>query len=269
MKSKLIAGLILMMAVSLTAHGGTELTTDTKEMVTPPSLRSDAGFYVGVYGGAQFATGYGNQRQTFTGTSASAAAIGVPPGTTIVPSSSISSGWGGAGGIKAGYNFESFGLTDALRLQPGVEAEALYLGTTSTSSGSFLGASGSSSTSYNSAAWFLNGILRLKTGTLFTPYIGAGVGGEYLSLHSDAVVPAVGAHFTGITGDDVDFAGQAFAGFDIALNDHWSLFSEYKFIDALGTDVKVSNFGGTGLDYRFKPDQIQQHLVVAGLKYTF
>jgi transposase len=93
------------------------------------------------------------------------------------------------------------------------------------------------------------------------------IGQCYLTLHSDATIP--GAHFTGITGSDVDFAGQALAGFDISLGDHWSIFTEYKFIDAVGTDLKVSNYGGTGLDYRFKPDQIQQHLAVAGLKYNF
>jgi hypothetical protein len=256
------------MTVSLSVYAGTDYK-DTKEMAITPELRSDAGFYVGVYGGAQFATDYGNQRQTFSGTPASAAAIGVPAGSNIIPSSSFDSGWGGAGGIKVGYNFESLEACEGLRLQPAVEAEALYLGTTSTSSGGFLGFNGSDSTSYNSAAWFLNGILRFKNSSIFTPYIGLGAGGEYLTIHSDATVPTIGAHFTGITGSDVVFAGQALAGFDISLATHWDIFTEYKFIDAVGTDIKVSNYGGTGLDYRFKPDQIQQHLIVAGIKYNF
>jgi len=268
MKSTLMAVAILGSIFSISVYAGPD-TKDMKELRVTPTLQSDAGFYIGVYGGAQFVTDYGNQRQTFTGTPASAAAVGIPAGSNVIPSSSFDSGWGGAGGIKAGYNFESCEVSDELRLQPAIEAEALYLGTTSTSTGGALGFNGSSSTSYNSAAWFVNGILRFKNNSIVTPYLGLGVGGEYVTIHSDATIPATGAHFTGITGNDVDFAGQALAGFDISLSDHWSLFTEYKFIDAVGTDLKVSNYGGTGLDYRFKPDQIQQHVAVAGLKYNF
>lgn len=267
MKIKFIASVVLFAAAFVSVHAGTD-SKDMKEMVTPPTLRPEAGPYVGVYGGAQFATDYGNQRQTFTGTAGSP----LPAGSTIIASSNITSDWGGVGGIKAGYNFESFPICDtlSLRLQPAVEAEALYLGTTSTTTLSASGVSASENTSYNSAAWFVNGILRFKNESIVTPYVGLGVGGEYLTTHADATtnVPGVG-HVTGIDGSDVDFAGQALAGFDVTVAPHFDIFTEYKFIDAFGTDIKTANIAGSGIDYRFKPDQIQQHLIVAGLKYNF
>ncbi|MCE0482912.1 MAG: porin family protein [Methylacidiphilales bacterium] len=265
MKLTFLSSMILLMGASLLAYAG----TDMKEMAITPTLRTDSGFYAGVYGGAQFDTDYGNQRQTLSGTPASAGAVGVPAGSNIIPSSHFDAGWGGAGGIKFGYTFNSFGACQGLRLQPALEAEALYLGTTSTDTLNAVGLTGSGKQSYNSAAWFVNGILRFKLDSMITPYVGVGVGGQYLTLHSDATIPSLGAHVTGINGSDVDFAGQALAGFDINLATHWDLFTEYKFIDAVGTDLKVSNVGGTGLDYRYKPDQIQQHLIVAGVKYNF
>ena len=239
-----------------------------KEVASTPASASDAGFYAGVYGGAEFDTDYGNSRQTFTGTSSSAGTLA--PGSTVTPHSSFNAGWGGVGGIKFGYNFASFPVANTLRLQPAVETEALYLGTTSTGTLSAGGISASSSSSYNSAAWFVNGILRFKNQSIVTPYIGIGVGGEYITSHTSATTNVSGVNnVTGINGSDVDFAGQALAGFDVKLATHWTLFTEYKFIDAIGTDSKSSNLAGTGIDYRFKPDQIQQHLITAGVKYNF
>ena len=63
-------------------------------------------------------------------------------------------------------------------------------------------------------------------------------------------------------------AAQGLFGIDVAITDHISLFTEYKFIEAIGTDAKNANVGA-GSTYRFKPDQIQQNLITAGVKYTF
>ena len=263
--------------LSFSAYAGTDMK-DMKEMRVTPELRSDAGPYVAAYGGSEFDTGYGDKRET----------ISTDTGSTFSDHDDIHSGYGGVGGIKGGYNFESFPICDTwnLRLQPAVEAEALYLGTDAY--GGFNGPTvpfpgvfvaqapppivtqGTTKQSFNSAAWFINGILRLKNNSIITPYIGAGVGGEYITIHGEAFSNIPGnTHITGLNGSDLDFAAQALAGFDIALFSHFSIFTEYKFIDALGTDAKTSNVGGTSYTYRFKPDQIQQHLIVAGLKYSF
>ncbi len=260
MKFQTLLVMMVSGAFTVSASGGTD-TKDVKAM-SVPTVNSDAGFYVGVYGGAQFDTSFGDQRQVIDGGGRS----------ERIGGTNVTADWGGAGGIKAGYKFESFPICDtlSLRLQPAVEAEALYLGTTGTASTELIGPPATEHTSYNSAAWFVNGILRFKNKTIVTPYIGAGVGGEYVTTHADATFDVPRApHITGIGGSDVDFAGQALAGFDVAIAPHFDVFTEYKFIDAVGTDIKTNNIAGSGLEYRFKPDQIQQHLITAGVKYSF
>jgi opacity protein-like surface antigen len=286
-KSALVA--LLVMLLNVPAFAGTE----TKDMTSATeAVQSDAGFYVGAYGGAEFATNYGNDRQTFdpkppngspvfpTGFLSSAFLSG-----NSVSNDSIHSDYGAVGGIKAGYNFDSFAISDSMkmRLQPAVEAEALYLGTSSTSpfsgpagTSNFIGfltpfsTGGTITNSFNSAAFFVNGILRLKNSSIFTPYIGLGIGAEYITIHTDITdnFPS-NSHLTGMNENDLDFAAQVLVGFDVAITKHFSLFTEYKFIDALGTDASTENVGSTGYTYGFKPDQIQQNVAVVGLKYTF
>lgn len=229
---------------------------DVKQMA--PANESDAGFYVAAYGGAQFDTNYGDNRQTVT----------TATGSTETTNARIHSGWGGVGGIKGGYNFQSF---DAgflgVRLQPAVEAEALYIGNDSHSTHTFAAADFGHFTS-NSGDFFVNGILRFKNSSMVTPYVGIGAGLQYITTHGTLVAPGGTLAATGLDTSDLDFAAQGLAGFDIALCNHISVFTEYKFIDAIGTDGKSTDIGG-GSTYRLKPDQLQQNLITAGVKYTF
>jgi opacity protein-like surface antigen len=255
----------LAVALTLPVFAGTDtaptVASDSKDMkdvkqVAPTVQQSDAGFYVAALGGVNFDTWYGNNRQTLSSRT----------GSTISSQSDIDSGWGGVGGVKIGYNFES---TSAgfLLLQPAVELEGLYVGMNASNSANVFGAGNSEHFSTNSADVFLNGILRFKTGSIITPYIGLGVGGQYLTQHA-VITPAAGGPITGLDTSDFDFAAQGLFGIDVAITEHLSLFTEYKFIEAIGTDAKNANVGA-GSTYRFKPDQIQQNLITAGVKYTF
>jgi hypothetical protein len=261
MKTQLIATAAFT-SLCLSAYAGTDMV-DTKGMMqTSPTLRSDAGFYVAVEGGAQFSTDYGDNKQTFSG----------PGGGTATTTTTIHSNWGGVGGIRAGYMFNSFPVCDTmhLRLQPAVEAEALYIGDDSHAT-DLAGPGSSEHFTSNSGDFFLNGILRFKNSSIVTPYVGVGAGLQYLTTHGSIAVPAAGVTDTGLDTSDLDFAGQALIGFDVAVCNHVSIFTEYKFIDALGEDGKSTNVPGAlgGGTYRFKPDQIQQNLITAGIKYSF
>jgi hypothetical protein len=68
---------------------------------------------------------------------------------------------------------------------------------------------------------------------------------------------------------DLDFAPQGLFGLDVQIYRHIPLFSEYKFVDAIGNDGKSSNIAGLSITYRFKPKQVQQNLIAAGVKYSF
>jgi len=234
--------------------GSSKDPKDMKDMKQISSTsNSDAGFYVAAYGGTQFSTDYGNNRQTIGG------GLFGSEGT----SASINSGWGGVGGLKAGYNFNSFPIANfmSLRLQPAVEAEGLYIGDNSHAR-DLAGLGSSEHFSSNSGDFFVNGILRFKNSSIVTPYVGVGAGLQYITTHGSIEAPAAGVTVTGLDTSDVDFAAQALVGVDVAVTNHISVFSEYKFIDALGTNADAGS-------YHFKPDQIQQNLITAGVKYSF
>lgn len=253
----------LVAALTLPAFAGTDMapaphdSKDMKDMKQMAPATSDAGFYVAAYGGAQFDTDYGNNRETLSA-----------GGGNVSAHQKIHSSWGGVGGIKAGYNFESFPISNfmSLRLQPAVEAEALYIGDNSHADSVFTPGENMKFSS-NSGDFFLNGILRFKNSSIVTPYIGLGVGGQYLTQHA-TLTGAGGAKLDGLDTSDFDFAVQGLFGIDVAITEHVSLFTEYKFIDAFGTDAKNSNVLGNAT-YRFKPDEIEQNLITAGVKYSF
>jgi opacity protein-like surface antigen len=240
----------------MSQHDGKDMK-DMKQMTQ--TSESDAGFYVAALGGAQFDTQYGDNRQTLTAA-----------GTTAGTNADLHSHWGGVGGIKAGYNFQSFPVNFMnLRLQPAVEAEGLYIGSDDVHSTNTFAPGMNSHISTNSGDFFVNGILRFKNNSRVTPYVGVGAGLQYITTHGTLDGgPAGTAPSTGLDTSDLDFAGQALFGLDVAVCNHISLFTEYKFIDAIGTDGKSTNAAG-GATYRFKPDEIQQNLITAGVKYTF
>ena len=260
----------LMVAFTTSVFAGTEMAPSGKDMkqVTASIAPSDAGFYIGAFGGANFDTWYGNNKQT----------VSLPGGSTVTSTAELRSGWGGVGGIKIGYNFQSSDTGwDNLRLQPAVEVEGLYIGGSGRSTNSFVTPSATKFSS-TSGDFFVNGILRFKNGSIFTPYIGTGVGLQYITTHGDyqdaialnnALNLPVGSHVhaTGLDTSDLDFAAQALIGVSVSLTSHITLFTEYKYIDALGTDGKATFLGND--TYRFKPDQIQQNLITAGITYNF
>ncbi len=64
-----------------------------------PPPPTDTHYYVAAYGGAQWSTGYGDNRQ---------ASNPFPIyGTNNTTSTTIHSNWGGVGGVKFGYMFDS------------------------------------------------------------------------------------------------------------------------------------------------------------------
>ena len=222
-------------------------------------------FYVAVYGGANFSQNYGNDH-------ASASIPGFGGGSA---KGANSGDWGSVGGVKFGYEFRAWEYRK-FHITPALEVEGLYLGSGLNSSYgiNLKGTSftSNSHTNFNDAALFVNGILNFKNESMFTPYLGVGVGGEYVNadethsqLAADGATVGSGTNHA----NDIDFAVQGIAGLNARLNEHWSLFTEYKFIAVINPSLNYSNVAQTGTDYRFHPDYIGQHIVTAGVKYNF
>jgi len=245
--------------------------SDMKEIAPPQVSTSDAGTYIAVFGGANFAQDYGNKR-----TEVSSPFL---PGLAIdVRGTDSSDHIGGVGGIKFGYNFESIELGGDFRFQPAVEGEVFYLGTKQNVSynQTVVGVpvSASITNDQNNVAFMVNGIGRFKTGTLVTPYVGAGIGAEYFDVTNASA--SISSPISGSVGlpstNDITLALQGLIGVEFQLADHWSLFTEYKYLAAINPSFAFGNtasLGGIGIDGKFDPDYIGQHLGIAGIKYSF
>ena len=186
---------------------------------------------------------------------------------------------GGMGGLKVGYNFESLPVANHFAIQLALEGEAYYSGdrlSTRSSFGPGDGTSGDFSLhgNMNNVAAMINGLLRVKTGTCFTPYIGAGTGVEFLTF-TQPVVSEVGFANEAPNHNANDFAPavQAIGGFDIELAKHWTLFTEYKYLVAIDPEFNLGtiNFGGPGAGFntKYQPTYMGEHLLSTGIKYNF
>jgi len=260
-----ILSILSLIAFMIAALAGPPDPKDMKGMADAGIRPCDGGMYVGAYGGANVSQDYGNARTDFTG-----------PGGLFIYHGSTSDHIGGVGGVKVGYNFESVALGGGFRLQPAVEAEAFYLGTKTDVHSQFSpGDEFDLSGHMNNAAAMINGLVRLKTGTFFTPYIGAGIGAEFISFSSPQLEEE-GPVFPGnrpVEHNSNVFApaAQAIGGFDIEIAKHWTLFTEYKYLVAIDPSLDFGNadFGGTLFNLKLDPNELGQHLVTAGVKYNF
>ena len=252
-----MASLVFALGMFTSAHGG----TDMKEISTT-TPEKPANWYIGVFGGASFSQDYDGASSNFNGSSTS---------------STITNDIGGLGGLKVGYKFESYDLGGGFAIEPALEGEAAYIDSIVPTSKVV---NESMTSDLNSVSFGVNGLARLKTGTIFTPYLGAGIGGQWIQLsnvtfttttaHTPPIPPALTTtQSSGNNQDDVDFSFQGIAGFDIEVAHNWDIFTEYKYIVAVDPSFTFSNAGGTGSSYTYKDDFLGQSLITAGVKYNF
>jgi len=98
----------------------------------------------------------------------------------------------------------------------------------------------------------------IPTGTAFTPYIGAGVGGAYVSAEDLRLNNA------GLVADGGDwaFAYQGIAGVAYAINNNLSLKADYRYFATTDVGIEASN----GADYDM---EYAAHSVMVGFTYKF
>ena len=152
-------------------------------------------------------------------------------------------GWGL--GLVAGYEFDMFRL----------EGELFYKtnGFDKISNGGSISADGDAT----ALGLMLNAYYDFKTGTPFTPYIGAGLGLAQVSVKDLKVVGVTVAD-----DDDVVFAYQFIAGVGYSLSKAVTLDLQYKYLataDPSFTDVTGSPFDA----------EYHSHNVMAGLRFNF
>lgn len=109
-----------------------------------------------------------------------------------------------------------------------------------------------------SYAAMANGYYRLDTGTMFTPYVGAGAGGALLSIDADSV----GGNFND---SDFQFAYQAMGGVSAEITPQLSAGLEYRYFATLKPEFS-DNPGGSAVTV--DPDY-STHNILVTLTYRF
>ena len=104
---------------------------------------------------------------------------------------------------------------------------------------------------------FANGFYDLNTGTMYTPYIGAGIGAAYVnSNHIGNLKDG-----SSLNGTNIEFAYQGIVGVSAQLDDNWSVTADYRYI---GTpDPKVHTSTGRGVY-----TENQSHNILLGIRYS-
>jgi opacity protein-like surface antigen len=215
----------------------------------------------------------------------------------------------GMGGLNVGYEWAPVGI-----IKPALELEVLYMSGNqnanlknkqnevgiSRDTGQILpdetifpgNHSFSNSYQMRSFALMLNGVIGFDTGTILTPYAGAGIGMARIKMNNSKSAQtckfsgAVGScnletsgnqvvnHFNSDDSDsDYVFATQAKLGVRAELSKNISMFGEYRYVRLNAADFK---FGRTvyadHLDtdaWNVKTDATDIHSGLVGLQYTF
>ena len=168
------------------------------------------------------------------------------PGVGQIAELEFDPGW--LAGVAAGFEFDSgFAVEGEFTFrQNGIDQERLM--------GGIIPIDGF----IRSYALMANGYYRLDTGTMFTPYVGAGAGGALLSVDADSV----GGNFSD---SDFAFAYQAMGGVAAEITPQVSAGLEYRYFATAGQEFTDSAGGGT---VTVDPDY-STHNILVTLIYRF
>jgi len=222
-------------AVLTTSSFAGETIAPSKEVIPPPAPVYGTGFYLGLQAGINAYQDFGGTRRFSFGDND----LSIEPGEKI----------GFVGGLKAGYVFG----TGTVR--PAIEADFYYNGVQADVDARVNGndVDFNADADLHSGAFMGNFLLRFAFDR-FQPYFGGGLGGYYAESQNVEVTLA-GRKFEGDGGSNSGFAWQLIGGADYYFTEKVSTFIEYKFL----------NYEDAG----FSGDRIDQHLVVAGLRWHF
>ena len=120
---------------------------------------------------------------------------------------------------------------------------------------------------------FVNAYWDINTGTKFTPYVGAGAGMAFIN--------AKGTMRSHIVADDdfdthsygsktaTNFAWNVGAGIGYNITDNWTIDTGYRFVGLGSAKTKTLTNPDEGHTTRIKTNNLYQHQIAVGVRYTF
>jgi len=272
---------------------------------------SGRGLYLGAFAGAGRSNG---DEVSQTGTAYANRSVIYPTGEEyrlpVDVSGKLKDDNFGLGGVSVGYEWATVGM-----VKPALEFEALYLsgdqkanlknkrdevgisriGNEPLPDETVYAGNHTFKDSFDmrSFALMVNGVLGFETGTMFTPYAGAGIGMAKVKMKNSRsaqtckfytdVNPTCSLEMSGnqvvnhFNSDDSDsdyvFAAQAKLGVRAEFTKNVSMFAEYRYLRLNSADYK---FGRTAYDthletdpWKVKTDATDLHFGLVGVQYAF
>lgn len=124
---------------------------------------------------------------------------------------------------------------------------------------------GSSNGHLSNTDLFGNAYYDFHTGTMLTPYVGAGLGVAYIdSNHIGTFTTGTAPDFTNssINGGNINMAYQGIVGAAMQLDHNWAVTADYRYVATL--DPKVHSSTGRGVY-----EENASHNIVVGVRYSF
>lgn len=117
---------------------------------------------------------------------------------------------------------------------------------------------------------FLDAHYDINTGTAVTPYIGAGIGAGFINTRGRIDVDGLGGLSTGAR-TVTNFAWNVGAGVSYDFNAYVSVDLGYRFagLGSVKTKTVALDTGGDELRLGAKAENLYQHQVAVGLRFTF
>lgn len=187
---------------------------------------------------------------------------------------------GGVAGVKIGYTFAGWGgqcadtnanlitaVNGDFRVLPAIDYEMFWTGYEYKGQGTLDGSQTQLTTNLNAYTFSLDPLLKFQVG-MFRPYLGAGVGGSYITTNN-GTASANGLGFSHSTGDTSDFcfSVQGLAGVEIFLARDWVLTVNYKYLDFV--DPTFNSNSNNGVQVRYHSNNLGQQIATAGIGYYF
>jgi opacity protein-like surface antigen len=278
-KVKIHVGIFIGVMLSSTAYCGTEeqvpVTPAPAGYYDAPTLKMTAdirqyavGTSIGVFGGINFAQN-GN-------VDISSSAL---PGfnTSVSEKNQL----GGVAGFKVGYTWPGWdkwndsndkpitSVNGDFAVLPSIDYEFFWTGYKFKGQGTYDGIGTQLTAALNAYVFSLDPTIKFQIG-MFRPYIGAGIGGAYITAdHGVASASGIGSANLVGSSDDFCFAVQGLAGVEMFVAKNWTLSLDYKYLDFIDP-----TFGGGAGQSGFIPlhyhsDSIGNNIVTAGVNYYF
>ena len=105
-------------------------------------------------------------------------------------------------------------------------------------------------------ALFFNAFYDFSTNTMVSPYIGAGIGPDFINVKNVGIPGAF------LDGDTVKAAYQGIVGLTAQINENWAVTADYRYIASF--DPKVNYTGGT----KGRMENASQNFIL-GVRYSF